>query len=161
MLTGMPKSAHFSNSGSMRVSSGCNPGLWTCQRPCPGPCHATHRRPARRLDDIFEFPYGGRTESRPVIASVVEAAPHFEAVRILGVLTVNGIKLRAGSIVRMTVFSNAYLVHGVDPFVNLLRSFGVGMRVHIDDRIFGPGNLRHRNFVDGFRPVILEENCFW
>src|ERR1700758_4407114 len=51
-------------------------------------------------------------------------------------------------------------VHRADPLVNFLGGLGVGVRVHVDDRILRLGNQGDGNLVDRLRAVVLEEDGF-
>jgi hypothetical protein len=117
--------------------------------------------PRTHLPAAFQFLDGGRAESRLVVARQIQTTPHLKAIRILRILMVDIIKLCAGSHGKDDSFLNANLIHVLDPFLNLLRSLGVRMRVHVDDGIFGLVDLRDGNFIDRFRAVVIEENCLW
>src|SRR5690348_5329969 len=99
----------------------------------------------------FEFPDRGGAEPRPVVAGEVKTAPQFEAAGILGVLAINGVKLTSDGCGENDRLFNPYVVHMADPCGDLLCSCGVGMRMHINDRKSGLGNLGHRDLVDGLR----------
>src|SRR5882724_2198765 len=105
----------------------------------------------------FEFPNSGATEPRLVISREVKTTPHLESLGILGVLAVNSIELSAHGRSENNRLFNPHLVHIADPLRDLRRSLGIGMRVHINDRVSRLRNLRYRNFVDGLRTVILEQ----
>src|SRR6516162_4826089 len=93
------------------------------------------------LPAALQFLDGGGPESLLVVARKIQTAPHLKAIWILRVITVNIIELSAGSHGKDDSLLNANLIHGFDPFLNPLRSLGVRMGVHVDDRVFGLINL--------------------
>src|SRR6266571_2660086 len=105
-----------------------------------------------------QFLDGGGTEPRLVVACQIEAAPHLKALGIFRILAQNLVKLRADGHGQDDGLLDADLVHVADPLVNLCRSLGVRMRVHVDDGIFCLWNFRDRNLVDGLRPVVLQKD---
>src|SRR5437667_7688708 len=114
----------------------------------------------------FKFSNGGWPESRVVVARKIKTAPYLKTVWIFGVLRVDRVKFVAHGHRENDCLFHANLVHVPNPFSNLLRGFGVGMGMHIDDWKLGLRHLRYRNLVDGFWAVVLEKYllggfCIW
>jgi len=105
----------------------------------------------------FQFLHGRGRESGLGVVGEIEAAPHFEALGIFRILLLNVVKLRAGGHGQDDRLFDANLVYGADPLVDLLRGLGIGMRVHVDDRVLGPRDFRNKDFVDRRRAIVLEQ----
>ena len=109
----------------------------------------------------FEFLDGGRTETRFVVAGEIETTPDVEAIGILRIFAVDIVEFWAGSHGEDDGFLDTNFIHVLEPLLDLLGSFGIGMGVHVDDGKFGLGDFGDGNFVDGFRAVVFEEKSFW
>src|ERR1051325_1204207 len=102
-----------------------------------------------------------RPESWLVKTCVVKTAANFEASGIARELSLHINKVLPRSFCEEDGLFDADLVHVLNPLSDLLRRFGIGVGMHINDGELCLRYFSDRNLVKRFRPIILQQNLFW